>query len=839
MAGGAAVPVTEPPMTVAAFFRQARASMVPGAEKAVSGTSLLADFRAHYALEECTPPQLLTLSDLAMRANDPDLARAALDRVISSGENAPLAHYRRGRLELAQEDPAAALLHFQAGAETGGNFPFNWMGVARALHAQSLNDAAVAPAERFLTFGVRPHSARDFAVLSALGDHLFDAGDRRRSLPFYEAVVRFGAGEPRDAVRLAEAMIVVNDHAGAQRVLLEQEQRGLLDKWGLRALALASSRLGDHARALAAGEAALAQNPHNAGFVGTYLDVLVRAGDTILIRGALARHAALLPREAASELSARLHIAGGDIEAAIGILNAQDIVYQSRLYYLTFETAYTALGAGLLDVALAMGDRLGEAAPADSFVKLLRIDIYFRQQMWEQAALVLQGMTDAEKQLPHVLLKQFEHACFIGDTPAALQLCATLEAMQQPDKQFMLPVFRFLAERKAWHQLVDRALPWLDAQFNYAQIGYVLFRAAKHTGRQADMIQAVQAVPHWHNHADLVKLRANLACDTAETLPAIEKLLRDPTITGDPLLSQRLAVKRDIVRRATAHGQRRAIFLCTDRNYLCATVVALHTASRAVDASTVDFFVVADDDVAEMCSRALAPFADTGITVTVLAASKVVDAAEKLYPAYGLFTSGHMLASAAYYRIYFARYLQRLGGYERVVYLDSDILVRAPLEDLFQTELHGRPLAARLETMRPEVRRAIALHRLADDRYFNSGVILFDLKNTRLSAGLDGAVSAIADDETTLLFHDQCALNLGFRADFTDMPKIWNFPVNEITRLQDVPSNAVILHFLDRPKPWSAAYGGEAGPLWFECWKQAAGVIGDAAAVMLFQQSED
>ncbi|MEJ0048087.1 MAG: glycosyltransferase [Rhodospirillales bacterium] len=90
------------------------------------------------------------------------------------------------------------------------------------------------------------------------------------------------------------------------------------------------------------------------------------------------------------------------------------------------------------------------------------------------------------------------------------------------------------------------------------------------------------------------------------------------------------------------------------------------------------------------------------------------------------------------------------------------------------------------------------------------------------------------DDAVTLLFHDQCALNLGFRNDFADLDERWNSVVTEPTLLADVPGDAAILHFLDRPKPWSAAHGGEAAMLWFEHWRETAAFIGENTAVELF-----
>jgi lipopolysaccharide biosynthesis glycosyltransferase/predicted Zn-dependent protease len=830
-------------MTVTAFFRDARVKgALAGAgqpQGQAQASSVVQEFFGSYGFDDCSPQQLLALADLAVRCGDHAVAREALSRAVASGRNLHLAYYKLGRLELAQNDFAAAARHFRDGTQADPEFAYNWMGEARALHAMGLKGEALASADRFAAFGVKPHAGNELTVLADLADYRYESGDRAGSLVLYDLVTKFGAERPRDAVRQAEALIARGDHEGAQRVLLEQQQRGQLDPWGRRALALAASHLGDHARAIELAEGVLLHAPDNTGFATTYLDVVARSGDVAQMADAVARHPALLQGDATRELTARIKLAGGDIEGAMAGLAGAAIAYQSRLYYLLFETAYRALGAGLPDIAMDLGARLAAAAPDDSFVKLLRVDIYFRQQMWEQAGVALAAMTEAENQRPHVILKRFEYACFTRDTEAALALCTRLEAMELPNKQFQLPLFRFFAEQACWDKLLDRAISWLDTQFNYGQIGYVLFRAAKHTGRHADLVAAVEALPGWQNRPDLARLRANLLYDRASTLPEMDLLARDPTITGDPILMRRLAAQRVVLARAAAHSQRRAVFLCTDRNYLCATIVALYTATRALESRGVDFYVVADDDVADLCRRAIAPFVQASIAVTVVSASDVVGAAEKLYPAYGLFTSGHVLASAAYYRIYFAKYLQRLGRHHKAVYIDSDVLVRFSLDPLFFGDLGGKPMAARLETMRPEVRRAITHHNLADDRYFNSGVLLFDLQNDDLAAGLDGAVQAITDDGTMLLFHDQCALNLGFRENFTDLAMGWNFPVNETTPLAAVPQEAVVLHFLDRPKPWSAAYGGDFGPLWFDAWQATAAFIGEALAMELFAQIQD
>ena len=346
-------------------------------------------------------------------------------------------------------------------------------------------------------------------------------------------------------------------------------------------------------------------------------------------------------------------------------------------------------------------------------------------------------------------------------------------------------------------------------------------------------------MPDWQDREGLVTLRNHLAYDKVHTIADIDTLMQDHAISADAALLHKLAVRRAVIAGEADASARQAVFLCTDRNYLCATIVALHGIAQAVDPRWTDFYIVADDDVADLARASTAAFNATGISLQIVAASEVTGPASRLLPEYGLFTSGHRLSSAAYYRIYFAQYLQNLGVHDRALYVDSDVVLAGRLDALLRGELGGQPAAARLESIRPEVRRAIAHHRLADGRYFNSGVLLLDLRHPDLERALTASMEAIADENVRLLYHDQCALNLGFRSSFADLDLAWNFPVTETTSLADIPADAAILHFLDRPKPWSAAYGGEAGALWFDKWRETAAFIGGDAALALFAEIRD
>ena len=824
--------------SVAAFFRDARLAGGAPRMRPDEAADILGRFSRAYSIAACNADQLLALADLSLRAKNVETAREALVRAVQMPHKVHLAYYKLGRLELAAGNLDEAAELFCRGTEADPGFAYNWMGRARALAAAGQLLEAAGQAERFVGFGVKPHTQEELATLGQLADFLFETGERRRAGPIYSFLRQFGIEDQRAAVRLAEALISAGETGQALAMLRPLHAAGKLDPWGVRALAHCESQAGQHETALRLAEQIVADRPDDRGFADTYLNVLVLSRDASLWAHTLDRPDSRLSPEARLELSVRLFVTRGQASRAAALLEAAELRPGTRLLQAAIEAAYAALDTGEPALATKLAARLIAAAPGEVAPILLRTDVALRQQDWAAAADALRAVPPAQAERPEVLLKWFEYRCFMGETAEAEALRARLMQAELPSRQFTLPMLRFLAEQQRWDELADQACGWLGADFRYDQIGYVLFRAAKRAGRHAQFLAAIEAVECWRDKPDLVRLHTTLAWDAAGDLAQMQQV-RAQAGALSPAMAQRMATQRLLAARAAGGGGRRALFLCSNANYLCATVVALHSALAHSAPGREDCFVIIDDALAELAGRVLQPFRDRGFSVTVVPASEVVQGAGRLYAAYGLFTSGHLLASAAYYRIFFARHLQRTGRYDRAVYIDSDVLVRTPLDSLFAADLAGHPLAARVETPRPEVSRAIRLHGLQGDLYFNSGVLLFDLAHAELTAALDGAVAAIADENVTLLFHDQCALNLGFRDRFHRMGTEWNTPVGERTLVADLPPGAAVLHYLDRPKPWSAAYDGECATLWLEEWRKTAELVGEAQALEVFGLVED
>jgi len=143
---------------------------------------------------------------------------------------------------------------------------------------------------------------------------------------------------------------------------------------------------------------------------------------------------------------------------------------------------------------------------------------------------------------------------------------------------------------------------------------------------------------------------------------------------------------------------------------------------------------------------------------------------------------------------------------ERVLYLDSDLYVRAPIEELLELELDGRSLAAAPEPGRHHLVRGDDMRaRMSPfdpaDPYFNSGVLVID-RAAWGRADLPGFLAALEQrGELGTLYHDQDVLNLKFRGDWLRLDPLWNLtkPHPALRAL-----DPKIVHYTTGMKPWNA-----------------------------------
>lgn len=140
----------------------------------------------------------------------------------------------------------------------------------------------------------------------------------------------------------------------------------------------------------------------------------------------------------------------------------------------------------------------------------------------------------------------------------------------------------------------------------------------------------------------------------------------------------------------------------------------------------------------------------------------------------------------------------------RVIYLDCDVMVKAPIEDLWHIDLEGRTIAAAPDawggffSVGHDMRANADLYDPAA-RFFNSGVMLIDLARWR-EHDFGGKLSYMGRNGTLArLYHDQGFLNLVLRDDVTQLHWRWNLtsPKPEHERL-----GGAIFHYTGRARPW-------------------------------------
>ena len=142
---------------------------------------------------------------------------------------------------------------------------------------------------------------------------------------------------------------------------------------------------------------------------------------------------------------------------------------------------------------------------------------------------------------------------------------------------------------------------------------------------------------------------------------------------------------------------------------------------------------------------------------------------------------------------------------ERILYLDSDLYVRAPIERLLELDLEGKPLAAAPEPGRHHLVRGDDMRtRLSPfdpaDPYFNSGVLVID-RAAWARADLPAYLAELRrTGEIGKLYHDQDVLNLKFRGDWLRLDPLWNVtkPHPALRAL-----DPYIVHYTTGQKPWN------------------------------------
>ncbi|MGE0205056.1 MAG: glycosyltransferase family 8 protein [Hyphomicrobiaceae bacterium] len=147
----------------------------------------------------------------------------------------------------------------------------------------------------------------------------------------------------------------------------------------------------------------------------------------------------------------------------------------------------------------------------------------------------------------------------------------------------------------------------------------------------------------------------------------------------------------------------------------------------------------------------------------------------------------------------------------RVVYLDSDVILAADIRRLFSADLDGLPIGAIYDAGVDAVPFAArwGLER-EPGGYFNSGVLVIDLRHPETAPLFAGALAFVEAQRGELGFPDQDALNYVFWKRWKKLDPAWNAQrnmvmpgmPNYVPEPFDLGARPAIVHFTTEHKPW-------------------------------------
>ena len=141
---------------------------------------------------------------------------------------------------------------------------------------------------------------------------------------------------------------------------------------------------------------------------------------------------------------------------------------------------------------------------------------------------------------------------------------------------------------------------------------------------------------------------------------------------------------------------------------------------------------------------------------------------------------------------------------ERVIYLDSDTFVIAPIELLYEQDMKGNAIAGVTDPFAMHVmmgRDMVAKKGIFDpaEPYFNSGVLLIDMAEYKKSQVEEKLEEIKAAGLIPKLYYDQDILNLIFRGRWTRLN--WRFNTIDPWRAQQA-MGPYIIHYTGGQRPW-------------------------------------
>ena len=173
----------------------------------------------------------------------------------------------------------------------------------------------------------------------------------------------------------------------------------------------------------------------------------------------------------------------------------------------------------------------------------------------------------------------------------------------------------------------------------------------------------------------------------------------------------------------------------------------------------------------------------------------------------GVVTTNHF-TKANYYRLL----IPKLISEDKILYLDADIVVKGSIDSLYESDIKDYYIGA-IEN--PGFTRHNELKMDIRSKYFNSGVMLMNLKKWRSSELANKVIEFVENNPKKIEFVDQCGLNSIINGAWMEFSPKYNqqsviFEENFVAKyncfnsdeLDEALKAPVIIHYTGSSKPW-------------------------------------
>lgn len=257
--------------------------------------------------------------------------------------------------------------------------------------------------------------------------------------------------------------------------------------------------------------------------------------------------------------------------------------------------------------------------------------------------------------------------------------------------------------------------------------------------------------------------------------------------------------------RAERKTSRMTICMSFDDRYAPHAAVAISSALRHVSPDQeIDIFVICDARLSEA----------NRIKIRTMGRAEVTfhfpEVTPDMLPPLPL--NRKYISLNTYYRLLMLRLLPQ--DINRVLYLDSDVVVCSSLAEIWETPMEEYCIAGVPDE--GDVLQCRRLYPHAGPEYINAGVVLFNVAqiNQRFPDMLVACAERYYRHRDLITLQDQDMLNLTFRGSIRCLPLKWNvssrmFTSNDLEHAYSIDmaaeaiNNPGILHYTDSKKPWN------------------------------------